>query len=68
MTGYVGTRGGMPYIQPPKGWIRKGLKVSKVFDNGDDTWLGTDYKAWPVAYHGFREPDYVIPKVIHGNY
>ena len=27
MTGYVGTRGGEKYVQPPKGWSRKGLKV-----------------------------------------
>ena len=66
MEGLVLKRGGMPYIQPPKGWIRKGLKVSGVYDNGDDSWLGTDDNAWPVVYHGFRDPDFVLGKVIKG--
>ena len=54
MTGYVGTRGGKPYKQPPSGWFRKGLKVFGVFDNGNNNWLGTDDKSWPVVYHGFK--------------
>ena len=66
-TGYVGLRGGVKYVQPPKGWIRKGLKVSGKYDNGNDDWLSTNDKAWPVAYHGFRHcPDFAIPKVIKG--
>ena len=64
MTGYVGTRGGKVYKQPPVGWIRKGLNVSGIFDNGDDSWLGTGDKSWPVAYHGFKAPNFVLPKVI----
>ncbi len=39
MTGYVGFRGGVKYVQPPEGWIRKGLKVTGKYDNGNDDWL-----------------------------
>ena len=46
-------RGGEDYI-PPEGWFGYGLKVSKKYDNGDDTWLGY-YNAkgeFAVAYFG----------------
>ena len=67
MTGYVGTRGGEKYVQPPIGWARKGLNVTKKYDNENDEWLSTGNSAWPVAYHGFRHcPDFAIPKVIKG--
>ncbi|CAG8589341.1 6439_t:CDS:2 [Paraglomus occultum] len=36
----------------PCGWQRFALKVSGKYDNGDNTWLGTDDTAWPVSYHG----------------
>ena len=68
MTGWEGTRGGRAYKQPPHGWERKGLKVKGIYDNGNDDWLGIDKKSWPVAYHGFRNPAFVLPKVIKGNY
>ena len=64
MTGYIGKRGREVYKQPPEGWIRKGLKVSKIFDNGDDKWLSTGEESWPVAYHGFKYGNIVLPKVI----
>ena len=39
---------------PPLGWNGYGLRVSKQYDNGDDTWLG--YRnvegEWYIAYHG----------------
>ena len=35
-------RGGELYVKPPTGWIRKGLSVSKRFDNGNDQWLSAD--------------------------
>ncbi len=67
MTGYVGLRGGVLYVQPPKGWIRKGFKVTGKYE--DDDWLSTNDKAWPVAYHGFRHsPDFAIPKVMKGGF
>ena len=67
MTGYKGKRGGETYVQPPIGWTRKGLNVSKKYDNGNDDWLSTGDSAWPVVYHGFRHcPDFAIPKVIKG--
>ena len=29
MNGHISKRGGVKYVQPPKGWIRIGLNVSK---------------------------------------
>ena len=39
---------------PPLGFKGYGLKVSKQYDNGDDTWLGYENKIgeWYIAYHG----------------
>lgn len=64
MTGNEGKRGGEIYKQPPIGCFRIGLKVSGVFDNGNDDWLGTDENAWPVVYHGFKNANFILPKVI----
>ena len=67
MKGKIGKRGGVLYIQPPKGWIRKGLNVSKIYDEGNDDWLSTNDKAWPVVFYGFRQwSDFAIPKVLKG--
>ena len=46
-------RGGMEY-NAPIGWVGHGLRVSKKYDNGDDTWLGMKNTKgeWCVAYHG----------------
>ena len=46
-------RGGEDYI-PPEGWFGYGLKVSKKYDNGDDTWLGyfNIEGEFAVAYFG----------------
>jgi hypothetical protein len=46
-------RGGFKYI-PPKGWKGFGLKVSGIYDNGNDDWLAYDGNPneWAVAYHG----------------
>ncbi|CAG8596208.1 10929_t:CDS:2 [Paraglomus occultum] len=49
--GLTYTRGKVPYRRPC-GWQRFALKVNGRFDNGDNTWLGTDDNAWPVSYHG----------------
>ena len=69
MNGDVDLRGGEVYVQPPRGWTRKGLMVTSIFDNGNDHWLSMDEKtSWPVAYHGFKNFDFVLPKVIKGNY
>ncbi len=67
MHGWEGKRGEKSYKQPPLGWIRKGLKVMGVFDNGNDDWLGTYEVSWPIAYHDFKIPNFVLPKVIKGN-
>ena len=39
---------------PPIGWNGDGLRVSKQYDNGDDTWLGYSNVEgeWYIAYHG----------------
>ena len=37
------SRGSPHHLQqyyPPLGWNGDGLRVSKQYDNGDDTWLG----------------------------
>ena len=47
----------MPYYQPPKGYFRLGLSVSKKFDEGKDNWLAMngDPKEWAVGYHGISK-------------
>ena len=42
MNGDVDLRGGEVYVQPPRGWTRKGLMVTSIFDNGNDHWLSMD--------------------------
>jgi len=46
-------RGGALY-DPPKDYYGYGLTVSKLYDNGNDTWLGMNNikGEWWVAYHG----------------
>ena len=51
-------------MQPPKGWIRIGLNVSRKYDNDNNDWLSTDDKAWPVAYYGLKNSHFIIPKII----
>jgi len=51
------SRGPPHYLQkyyPPLGWNGYGLRVSKQYDNGDDTWLGYNNVEgeWYIAYHG----------------
>ena len=38
---------------------RYGLKVSKLFDGGDATWLGMENGPgeWAVAFHGVNRPN-----------
>ena len=55
-SGWAGSgekRGGAIY-DPPKKYDGYGLKVSKQYDNNDDTWLGMKNipGEWWVAYHG----------------
>jgi len=46
-------RGPHRYIRPC-GYLRYAIKVSKLFDNGVDSWIGKNDgpAVWPVAYHG----------------
>ena len=50
------TRGGEKYI-PPIGWFGYGLKVSKRYDNGDDSWINyIDGKGvFAIAYLGLSD-------------
>ncbi|CAG8472268.1 525_t:CDS:1 [Dentiscutata heterogama] len=43
---------GLIQYKRPCGWKRIALKVTGKYDNGNNKWLGTDKKAWPVSYHG----------------
>lgn len=47
-------RGGEPYF-PPLGWLRYGLKISKVHKD-IDIWLSKDGnpEEWAVVYYGFK--------------
>ena len=48
----------MPYY-PPINSSRYGIKVSNIFDNGNDQWLGMDDlpREWAVAFHGVKHPN-----------
>lgn len=47
----------MPYFQPVYG-TRFGLKVSKLYDNGNQDWLSMygHPKEWAIAFHGIGLP------------
>ena len=47
---------------PPLGWIGIGLKVSGLYDNGDDNWLSSDNKIgeWYIAYHPIKTIDSIM--------
>ena len=57
------TRGAERY-NPPIGWYKYGLNVSKRFDKGNDNWLGCQHKGgeWAVAYAPFTGIDTNIPQ------
>ena len=51
------SRGPSHHLQkyyPPLGWNNYGLRVSKKYDNGNDTWLGYSNVEgeWYIAYYG----------------
>ena len=56
----VGKYNGPPrYLKkfiPPKGWTAVGLKVSNLYDGGNNTWLGTSNSEgeWFTGYHGVK--------------
>ena len=56
----TGRKNGPPgYLKdyiPPIGWTGIGLKVLNLYDNGDNTWLGTTNQVgeWYIAYHGIK--------------
>ena len=62
----VGKKNGPPeYLKeysPPLGWIGIGLKVSGLYDNGDNTWLSsvTQKGEWYIAYHPIKTIDSII--------
>lgn len=51
-----GPPGYLKDYSPPLGWTGIGLKVLNLYDNGDNTWLGTINKngQWYIAYHGIK--------------
>ena len=51
-----GPPGYLKDYSPPLGWIGIGLKVLNLYDNGDNTWLGTTINKgqWYIAYHGIK--------------
>ena len=63
-----GERRGGEIYDPPSEYDGYGLKVSKQYDNSDDTWLGMKNieGEWWVAYHGAggSAKDEEIPKII----
>ena len=47
-------RGGNDYL-PPKGWIRYGVRVKDIYDNGNNDWLSWEpekFGQWSICYHG----------------
>ena len=56
----TGKKSGPPgYLKdyiPPIGWIAIGLKAFDMYDNGDNTWIGTNNSIgeWYIGYHGVR--------------
>ena len=56
------SRAGIPYFQPVHG-TRFGLKVSKLYDGGNDDWLSMNGVAneWAVGFHGITTPAKYIP-------
>jgi len=57
------TRGGEIY-NPPIGWAKFGLNVSKRFDNKNDDWLGFEHQKgeWCIAYCPFSGINKNIPQ------
>ena len=51
-----GPKGYEKKYDAPEGWIGIGLKVKDLYDNGDNTWLGTGNKKgeWYAAYHPIK--------------
>ena len=51
-----GPLGYLKDYSPPLGWTGIGLKVLNLYDNGDNTWLGTTNAngQWYIAYHGIK--------------
>ena len=48
----------MPYYSPINS-SRYGIKVSTIFDNGDDQWLAMKNMPgeWAVAFHAVKHPN-----------
>ena len=53
---------------PPIGCIGIGLKVKNLFDNGDNTWLGTSNSEgeWYIGYHGTGSMDSILGIINNG--
>ena len=68
----IGKKTGPPgYLKdyiPPLRWIGIGLKVISLYDNGDNTWLGTSNKfgEWYIGYHGTKTMDSIYGITCNG--
>ena len=79
----IGQKNGHPFFlkeyKPPIGWTAIGLRVLNLYDNKDNTWIGTNIKfgEWYIGYHGVRDVKAIIgicnegfkrgPRQIHQN-
>ena len=68
----TGSKNGPPkYLKdfiPPLGWIAVGLKVKDMYDNGDNTWLGTSNVdgEWYIGYHGIKDKNSIYEIISNG--
>ena len=68
----VGKKSGPPnYLKdyiPPFGWIGIGLQVINLFDNGDNSWIGSSnsYGEWYIGYHGIKTKDSILGIINNG--
>ena len=62
----IGRKNGHPFFlkeyKPPIGWTTIGLKVLNLYDNKDNTWIGTNNKfgEWYIGYHGVKDKNAII--------
>ena len=65
---FSGPPGYLKKYIPPIGCIGIGLKVKNLFDNGDNTWLGTSNSEgeWYIGYHGTGSMDSILGIINNG--
>ena len=65
---YSGPPGYLKSYIPPIGWNGIGLKVINLYDNGNNTWIGTSNinGEWYIGYHGTKTMAYISGIVMNG--